>query len=115
MSRVTLAKPTSSPSSSLIGWMTALAQNWLPSLRTRHPSPSHLPSHASFQRPLRHPVPAIFLSVEAREVLTQDFVGRVSLDPLRPSIPTRHVAVRVEHVDRVIGHALDKDPKLALA
>ena len=69
----------------------------------------------SFQRLLRQAVPAIMLSVEAGDVLTQDFVGRVSFDPLRPSIPARHVAIRVEHVDRVIGHALDKDPKLSLA
>ena len=40
MSRVTLAKPTSSPSSSRTAVIVTCAQNAVPSLRTRHPSSS---------------------------------------------------------------------------
>ena len=43
MSRVTLVKPTSLPSGVRTAVITTLAQNWLPSLRTRIPSSSKLP------------------------------------------------------------------------
>ena len=44
MSRVTLAKPTCTPSPSRIGSMTTLAQNRVPSRRRRQPSASNLPA-----------------------------------------------------------------------
>ena len=49
-SRVILAKPISVPSSSRIASMTTLAQKRVPSLRTRQPSASNLPSRAAVSR-----------------------------------------------------------------
>ena len=46
-SRVTLAKPTSTPRASRSAVMTTLAQNSVPSLRTRQPSSSKRPSRAA--------------------------------------------------------------------
>jgi hypothetical protein len=43
-SRVTLANPTNDRSSAYSAVMTTLAQNWVPSLRTRHPSSSNRPT-----------------------------------------------------------------------
>ena len=48
-------------------------------------------------------------------MLADDFVGRIALDPLRAGIPVGHDAVRIEHVDGVVDHPLDQQPKAALA
>ena len=48
------------------------------------------------------------LRVERREVLADDLVGLVLLDPLGPGVPGGDVAVRVEHEDGVVLHALDQ-------
>jgi hypothetical protein len=46
-SRVTFAKPSSSPSSSRTAVMSTSAQNSVPSLRTRQPCSAKLPSRAA--------------------------------------------------------------------
>ena len=48
------------------------------------------------ERDLRHALPAVVFGVKPREVLTEDFVCAITLDPLRPQVPGRHVPVGVE-------------------
>ena len=72
--------------------------------------------------PRRPPVPASgqpaldgLLRVEAGEVLADDLVGLVALDPLGPGVPGGDVALRVEHEDGVVLDALDQQPEPLLA
>ena len=59
--------------------MTTEAQNLVPSLRTRQPSASYLPSLAAVCKRARGNARGpIFLGVEAAEVLADDFVWRCS-------------------------------------
>ena len=51
---------------------------------------------------------AIVVGVEAREVGADDLAGQVPLDALGAQVPVVHVPCRVEHVDGVIGDALDQ-------
>ncbi len=44
-------------------------------------------------------------------MLADDIVGCVALDPLSSRIPVRDAPFRIEHEDRVIGHALDEQPE----
>jgi hypothetical protein len=46
--------------------------------------------------------------VEAREMLADNLVGFISLEAAGAGVPARDVPRRVEHVDRVIRHALDE-------
>ena len=117
MSRVILAKPTSAPSGVRIGSITTCAQKRLPSLRTRQPSLLIAAfARRGFQRALRAaPRGAIFLGIEAREMLADDLVRRIALDALRPRIPVGDDAFGVEHIDRIVGDALDQQPELFLA
>ena len=48
-------------------------------------------------------------------MLANDFVRPVSFDAFGARIPADHLAARVEHVDRVIGHTSNEDAKLFLA
>ena len=52
--------------------------------------------------------------VEAAEMLADDVFGRIALDPLGAGIPVGHPAFGVEHVDGIIGDALDQDPEAPL-
>ena len=55
------------------------------------------------------------LGVEAREVLADDLVGLVAVDPLGALVPGHHVAVGVEHEDRVVAYVLDQEVEALLA
>ena len=48
-------------------------------------------------------------------MLADDFIGRIAFDPLRSGIPVGHDAVRIEHIDGIVDHPLDQQPKAALA
>src|SRR5690606_24383362 len=63
--------------------------------------------------PLR-PVPGL-RRVEDREVLADDLVLGVALDPFRPLVPAYDVSVRVEEEDGVILHRPDEQPETLLA
>ena len=52
------------------------------------------------------------LRVEAGEVLADDLLGPVALDPLGPGVPGGDVALRVEHEDGVVGRPVDEQPEL---
>ena len=49
--------------------------------------------------------------VEAAEMLADDFVGRITLDSRGARVPVGYAPVRVEHVDCVVGDALDEQPE----
>jgi hypothetical protein len=55
------------------------------------------------------------LRVEAREVLPDDLLGPVALDPFGPRVPGGDVALRVEHEDGVIEDAFHQEPEPLLA
>ena len=96
--------------------MTTLAQNREPSLRTRQPSSSKRPSPAATSSSCAgQPRATASRRIEAREVLADDLVGPVALEPLGPGVPGEDVASRVEHEDRVVPDALDEEPKALLA
>ncbi len=67
------------------------------------------------ERPGRHVPRPVLLGVEAREVGADDLLGLVSLDTAGAGIPVRHHPVAVEHVDRVVGHALEQQAVALLA
>jgi hypothetical protein len=50
----------------------------------------------------------VFRAIELREVLPDDLVRGVLLEPLRAAIPADDPAVRIEHEDGVISDALDQ-------
>ena len=58
---------------------------------------------------------AIFLGVEAREILADDFGLLVSLETLGARIPARDRTVGVEHVDRIVGDRVDEHAVAAFA
>jgi hypothetical protein len=53
---------------------------------------------------------SVFDRIEAREVVADDLVCRVTLEPFRAGIPARHKAARIEHVDCVVADPLDQHP-----
>ena len=116
MSRVILAKPTSVPTSSRIASMTTLAQN------AALVAP-HAPAFGSIlalvggdlERARRLAALPLLLGVEAAEMLADDLGRRVLVDALRARVPVGDVAVRIEHEDRVVGDALDEQPKAPFA
>jgi hypothetical protein len=50
--------------------------------------------------------------VEPGELLAEDLLGLVSLDPFRARVPADHPAVGVEQEDRVVLDGLDQQPEL---
>ena len=50
----------------------------------------------------------IFRRVEAGEMLADDLVGGIALEPLRTRIPADHHAVGIQHVDGIVGNALNQ-------
>jgi len=48
-------------------------------------------------------------------MLPDDFVGRIAFDARCARVPARDDAVEVQHVERVVGHAIDEEAELALA
>ncbi len=63
----------------------------------------------------RHAFGNVFGRIEAAEMRADDLFGRVSLDALRAGVPAGHIALRVQHVDGVVGDALDQQTELLLA
>src|SRR3954454_10189637 len=53
--------------------------------------------------------------IEDTEVLTDDLVCGVALDPLSSRVPAHDVAFRREHEDRVVLDRLDEQPEPVLA
>src|SRR5579883_3100089 len=66
------------------------------------------------QRKFRDTVESVFLGVEYREVLADDFLLGITLDPFCPGVPTDNVAMRVECEDRVVSRAFYKQTEAAL-
>ena len=56
---------------------------------------------------------AVGVGVKAREMVPDDLGRKVTLDALRAGIPVGHDAVRIEHIERVVDHAVDEQPELA--
>ena len=74
--------------------MTTWAQKRVPSLRTRQPSASNLPSRAAVSSArCGRPAARSSSRVEAREMLADDFAGRIALEALGAGIPACHDAV----------------------
>jgi len=67
------------------------------------------------QRLLRLSVGAILGRVEQRKVPADDLASLVALDRLRPGVPVGDQALRVEHVDGVVVHALHQEREALLA
>lgn len=109
-SRVTLAKPVSSPFVSRIAVITMFAQKRAPSLRTRQPSCSIRPRSAEPHQFLRPFALNIFLGKEAGEMFADDFIGRVVLDALSSRVPGCNVAFLIEQINSVVTHAIDERP-----
>ena len=57
-------------------------------------------------------VRAVDFGIEAGEVLPDDFVGRIALDPLAADIPARHYAAGIQHVKRVVGNAFNQESEI---
>jgi hypothetical protein len=72
-------------------------------------------SPGGFKRVLRDARFAILLCIEPREVLSDDFVGAVAFDALRPEIPVGDIAAEVQQVNCVVANALHKQPELFFA
>src|SRR6266852_9380176 len=68
-----------------------------------------------FQHLLRLARFPIFIRVEYREVISDNFLGCVPFDAVRTKIPVRDNAFGVEHVDGVVGNTLHQQPELLLA
>jgi len=66
------------------------------------------------ERPFRHAGGAVRGRVEPGEMLAEDFGLRISLEAPRAGVPASHRAVGVEHIDRVVGDALDQQLHAAL-
>src|SRR5213593_666138 len=83
--------------------MTTLAQK---------PEPSLPVALGDLELGVRVAALAVLLGVEGREVLADDLLGRVALDPPGARVPGEHPALAVEQEDRVVGHGLDEQPEL---
>ncbi len=55
----------------------------------------------------------VLIGVEPREMLSDDLVFPVAFEPLRPAVPARHSAFRIQQVDRVVANPLDQEPVTA--
>src|SRR5207244_9478246 len=49
----------------------------------------------------------VFGGIKSREVLADDLVRRVPLDPLRSLVPARNVSLGIQHEDRIVFHTGD--------
>ena len=73
----------------------------------------NLPLLGGFTQHLRRHAGALFLlGVKARKVLPDDLVGAIPFDPLGAGIPGGDPALRIEHVDRIIGDRFDQHAEL---
>ena len=60
-------------------------------------------------------LPLVFLRVEAREVLSDDLFGAITLDAFGSAVPSRDSSLRIEHEDRVVLDCLHQQLELLLA
>ncbi len=67
------------------------------------------------QTPGRYARGGVLGRIEPAEMRPDDLVGCIAFDTLRPGVPARDAAFRVEHVDGVVGHALHQQAELLLA
>jgi hypothetical protein len=67
------------------------------------------------QRKRRQSGAPILFRVESREMRANDFVRAITLHSLGTTVPIGHAALRIEHEDRVVDHALHEEPEAALA
>ncbi|HJY51257.1 MAG TPA: hypothetical protein VJ349_21885 [Stellaceae bacterium] len=51
---------------------------------------------------------AVFVGVEARKALTENFGLLISLEAARTRVPAGYSAIGIEHIDGVISHRIDK-------
>lgn len=116
MSRVTFENPTRAPVESRIVVIRTVAQKREPPFRMRQPSSSNQPRTAAVSS-ARCGLPSATSSavIEAREVLTDDFLRFVSLDPLRAAVPAAHASLRIEHEDRILLDSIDRQLKSLVA
>src|SRR2546430_1982663 len=68
-----------------------------------------------FEIVLRLTILLVLGRIEEREMLADDLVRPVALDALRAVVPAGHIAVRIEHEDGVILHAVDEQAEHLLA
>src|SRR5258707_880314 len=69
----------------------------------------------SQERAHRHAFPLILLRIEAREVLSDDLFGAITLDAFGSAVPSRDSSLRIEHEDRVVLDCLHQQLELLLA
>ncbi len=67
------------------------------------------------ERSGRLPASAILLRIEAREIVANDLVGLIALDQFGPDIPVGNPAIHIEHIDRIVAHALNQQTEPLLA
>lgn len=73
-----------------------------------------LTTRSGLKREGRHSAFLIFLGVEKREILADDFVGDIASKPLRAGISARHNAGTVQHVDCINFDRLDEKAVTAI-
>src|SRR5690606_17044213 len=61
------------------------------------------------ERRLRLAGEAVFLGIEGGEVLAEDLVGGVALEPLGAGVPADHAPLVIHHVDRVVRDGVDEE------
>src|SRR6185312_9200649 len=59
----------------------------------------------------REPLGAVFGRIKPREMMTDDLVGGVALEPLGAGVPVAHHAARVEHIDRIVRDRINQQLK----
>jgi hypothetical protein len=92
-----------------MGSRIALAQKRLPSLRTSPALRLEAPfRQRDLQGALRQAGYLILGREENREILADDFVGSVALEPFGSRVPRRDPARSVEHVDCIVRDRIDE-------
>ena len=71
--------------------------------------------HRRAQPPRRKAGGPVVVGEELGVMLADRLVGGIALDPLGAGVPADDDAVRIEHVDGVIGQPVDQKPELPLA
>ena len=64
------------------------------------------------QRLLRDAQLLVFGGVEQADVLADDGLGGIALDPFAATVPAADTALRIEQIDRVIAHVVDQQLQL---
>ncbi len=64
------------------------------------------------QRLLRDAQLLVFGGIEQADVLADDGLGGIALDPFAATVPAADTALRIEQIDRVIAHVVDQQLQL---